>query len=308
MLQERVQFPRRLLPQVRLGDHRHLGVEFFLAVRMHVVVAREPANVPIELRPNVIQLVHHGGQLFQERLILEARQIEREDIQQFDPARVAPLNLPRPTAPLRGQRPPLKPQGRQLRLQSVADPPTGLRERHRDSLHPHMRELGNPQRDVDTQIAHRPRKIKARHRLVAPALPKAAITPRSLPDATPTADPHSRGITPRARRSHTVQSPQVSRWPRLVFRRLPSPAQPVPTHAQQAPSTFTFSLFRLYPAPPSRPNIPAHPADSHTSIRSGRSRSRGYQPPVSCWYGTCLTVAGVGPGVSSTKTPVASWP
>ena len=74
------QFFRRVRRQVPIDNGVHPPVEFFLTVRMHMVMPRQPADVSVEAGTDVIQFVHHGDQLLAERLFEKPREIKRENV------------------------------------------------------------------------------------------------------------------------------------------------------------------------------------------------------------------------------------
>lgn len=75
----------------QLGDRLVIGP----VIRgVGVAAAGKPADVPIELRADVIQLMHKSVQFFLEWQIEEPRQIDRQDIPLLTGTAVQPLNRP----------------------------------------------------------------------------------------------------------------------------------------------------------------------------------------------------------------------
>lgn len=159
-LEEPEQFGGRVQFHVLVDQYRHVGVVFFLAVRVHVVMSCQAADVAVEGRADVIQLVQHRDHLLFERMVQEPRQIERQNIEHLLLILVHPLHRPLAAVTRRLQSPVLKPQGRQLGLHTVRYIAAGLGKGDRDPVHIDMMKFRQPTRDVAAQAVHRVTEIK----------------------------------------------------------------------------------------------------------------------------------------------------
>ena len=146
---------RSSIGQVLLCKHRHLGVVFCLAVRVHVKVTAKPPDVTIKLRTDVIQLVEDRGELFLVAQVEEPRQVEREDVQHLSTVHDELLNGPFFTVPHSRRGPLLKTHGSQFGLETMADVAPGLSKRDRHISHADMAKLRVALSDVDAQVTHR---------------------------------------------------------------------------------------------------------------------------------------------------------
>ena len=146
--------------QIQITQPFSLRIEQFRSWRMHVVPTSKASMIPIEMRPNVKQLVENRHQFFAIRQIQKPRQTKREDVQLFTSVNNqgldhVPLSTShaQPRATLEPQRCQLGPEPRSSTTARASDA---------DQHIPHhdVRQLGDPARNILAQVTHLTAKIK----------------------------------------------------------------------------------------------------------------------------------------------------
>ena len=152
---------RRRAAEIFTHESAHRPVVLALAVRVHVVAAVHAANIAVELRADVIQLMENRDQFFPERMVEKPRQIEGEDVEHLAVAVVETLERPAATAAARQERAVLKPHRRELGLQAMRDAAAGLGESDRHLVDADVTKVVQSLRHIVAQRPHRPCEIES---------------------------------------------------------------------------------------------------------------------------------------------------
>src|SRR5262245_10158131 len=83
-LEKSVELSRGTAFEIAVDQPLHFTVIIALAVRVDVVAAPHASDVAVEPRIDVIQLVENGDHLLAEGMVEKPRQVEREDVEDFD--------------------------------------------------------------------------------------------------------------------------------------------------------------------------------------------------------------------------------
>ena len=145
-----------------------MGVVLLLRRAVGVAAAAQPSQVAVELRPDVPQLVQHGGEFLAEGEVEEPRQVEVEDVEHLAAVGVVePLHAPAALAAEDVHPPAGEPQRRQRGIHPLAAGPAGLGETDRHPRHVHVPELIEPGDHILAEPPHVEREIEARLRRIA---------------------------------------------------------------------------------------------------------------------------------------------
>jgi hypothetical protein len=108
---------------------RHVLVVAAFAVRVQIATAGMAAQVPVERRADVVELMKKGYQLVVEILVQKTGQAKRYYIEHFPIAQEIALHLVERAAPTAVELTVAKPQGRHPGLKAVRPGTAGLRHR-----------------------------------------------------------------------------------------------------------------------------------------------------------------------------------
>src|SRR6478736_6449303 len=112
-------------------------------MRVGVIAAGVPANVAVEVRADMPELVQDGNQLLAKIEILESWQVKAEDIEHFAAAQIGDrLNAHLPAAADRDRAAAGKPERRERGEDAVGHGLAGLAKADGDPLHVDMRQVG----------------------------------------------------------------------------------------------------------------------------------------------------------------------